>query len=352
MPTGRMTLTQCLIEERRRYPAATGELNGLILSVALACKSVATQVAQGALSGAPGSQAEGQQRLDRVANEAFLRCVEWGGHAAAMASGQMEAPCAPAQGESGKYLLAFDPLDGASNIDVNVSVGSIFSILRLPPDAQPAGEAAFLQPGAAQVAAGYAIYGPSTMLVLSVGNGVHAFTLERSIGEFLLTHRELRIPESTAEFAINSSNSRFWEPPVRRYVSECLAGASGPRGRDFNMRWIASLAAEAHRILMRGGVFLHPRDRKDPVQPGRLQLLYEANPIGFLVEQAGGRASTGRAPVLDMEPKALHQSVPFVFGSREEVERIERYHAEDTGDGELDLPLFQVRGLFRDPMRA
>ena len=293
----RMTLTQFLIEERRRFPAATGELNGLLLSVALACKSVGTRVAQGALAatlGAAGStnvHGEAQQRLDLIANEAFLESLEWGGRAAAMASEEMAAPCAARPERSGKYLLVFDPLDGSSNIDVNVAVGSIFSVLRAPDGIEPADERAFRQPGALQVAAGYAIYGPSTMLVLTVGNGVHGFTLERSIGEFLLTHPGLRIPERTSEFAINSSNSRFWEAPVRRYVAECLAGASGPRGRDFNMRWIASLVAEAHRILMRGGVFLYPRDRKDPSKPGRLRLLYEANPIGFLAEQAGGRAS-------------------------------------------------------------
>ena len=358
MPTGRMTLTQFLIEERRRYPDATGELNGLILSVALACKSVATQVAQGALAGVLGSagatnvQGEAQQRLDVVANEAFLHTAEWGGHAAAMVSEEMEAPYCPAQSGSARYLLVFDPLDGSSNIDVNVAVGSIFSILRVPAEAKPCEESSFLQAGAKQVAAGYAIYGPSTMLVLSVGNGVHAFTLERSIGEFLLTHANLRIPERTSEFAINSSNSRFWESPVARYVGECLSGAAGPRGRDFNMRWIASLVAEAHRILMRGGVFLYPRDRKDPAKPGRLRLLYEANPIGFLVEQAGGRASTGRTPVLEVLPETLHQRIAFVFGSREEVERIERYHAEDTGDANLDLPLFHSRGLFRESVGA
>ncbi|HEY4999718.1 MAG TPA: class 1 fructose-bisphosphatase, partial [Usitatibacter sp.] len=267
-----MTLTQFLIEERRRFPGATGELNSLLLSVALACKSIASQVANGALAGALGAagsrnaQGEAQQRLDLIANDAFLRCVEWGGNVAAMASEEMEGPCAPVQGAAGKYLLVFDPLDGSSNIDVNVAVGSIFSILRAPSDGCR-DERAFLQPGSAQVAAGYAIYGPSTMLVLSVGDGVHAFTLERSIGEFLLTHANLRIPERTSEFAINTSNSRFWEPPVRRYVADCLAGANGTRQRDFNMRWIASLVAEAHRILMRGGVFLYPRDRKDPSKP-------------------------------------------------------------------------------------
>ena len=349
----RMTLTQFLIEERRRFPGATGELNGLLLSVALACKSLSTEVAHGALAGVLGAsgrtnvQGEAQQRLDVLANDAFLRCVEWGGHVAAMASEEMPAPVATAHA-AGKYLLVFDPLDGSSNIDVNVAVGSIFSILRAPAAGEAADERAFLQPGATQVAAGYAIYGPSTMLVLSVGNGVHAFTLERSIGEFILTHPDLRIPAASSEFAINTSNSRFWEPPVRRYVAECLAGAAGARGRDFNMRWIASLVAEAHRILMRGGVFLYPRDRKDAARAGRLRLLYEANPIGFLVEQAGGRASTGHGAVLAVPPAQLHQRIPFVFGSREEVERIERYHAEDTGDADLDLPLFHARGLFRD----
>ena len=358
MPAGRMTLTQFLIEERRRHPAATGELNGLILSVALACKSVATRVAQGALAGALGAagttnvQGETQQQLDVIANDAFLRAAEWGGNVAAMASEELELPYCPPQAQGGRYLLVFDPLDGSSNIDVNVAVGSIFSILRVPEGAKPCEEAAFLQRGVEQVAAGYAIYGPSTMLVLSVGNGVHAFTLERSIGEFLLTHPNLRIPERTSEFAINTSNSRFWESPVARYVAECLSGSAGPRGRDFNMRWIASLVAEAHRILMRGGVFLYPRDRKDPAKPGRLRLLYEANPIGFLVEQAGGRASTGRAPVLEVAPASLHQRIALVFGSREEVERIERYHAEDSGETELDLPLFQARGLFRDTVGA
>lgn len=356
MHAARMTLTRFLIEERRRFPGATGELNGLILAVALACKSLASQVAQGALAGVLGAaedvnvQGERQQRLDVIANDTFLRCVEWGGEAAAMASEEMAAPVAA--GAGGKYLLAFDPLDGSSNIDVNVAVGSIFSILRAPEGGDPADERAFRQTGRSQVAAGYAIYGPSTMLVLSVGNGVHAFTLERTIGEFVLTHPHLRIPAATAEFAINSSNSRFWEPPVRRYVAECLAGATGPRGRDFNMRWIASLVAEAHRILMRGGVFLYPRDCKDASSPGRLRLLYEANPIGFLIEQAGGRASTGRAPLLEVQPEQLHQRIPLVFGSREEVERIERYHAEDAGEAGLDLPLFQFRGLFRDSVSA
>jgi fructose-1,6-bisphosphatase I/sedoheptulose-1,7-bisphosphatase len=356
MQPARVTLTEFLIAERRRHPKATGELNGLILSVALACKAIANQVSQGALAGVLGAvgevnvQGEAQQRLDVIAHGAFLDRVEAGGHAAAVVS--EEAPQPMRAAASGSYLLAFDPLDGSSNIDVNVAVGSIFSILRVPEGAEAGEEGAFLQPGTRQVAAGYAIYGPSTMLVLSVGTGVHGFTLDRAIGEFMLTHRSMRVPERTSEFAINASNNRFWEPPVKRYVAECLAGSTGPRERDFNMRWIASLVAEAHRILMRGGVFLYPRDRKDPAKPGRLRLLYEANPIGFLIEQAGGRASTGRAPILEVRPEGLHQRIAFVFGSREEVERVERYHAEPEDDGGLDLPLFAERGLFRGSIAA
>ena len=213
--------------------------------------------------------------------------------------------------------------------------------------ASPA-DAAFLRPGREQVAAGYAIYGPSTMLVLSVGHGTHGFTLDRDVGNFVLTHSDIRIPEDSCEFAINASNERFWEPPVRRYVQECKAGSSGCRERDFNMRWIASMVAEVHRILMRGGVFMYPRDFKTPAMPGRLRLLYEANPMSFLVEQAGGLSITGRERILDVKPRALHERVPVILGSRNEVERIERYHGEyDRGeDKPFTSPLFNERSLF------
>lgn len=308
MKRGNLTLTQFLIEERRRHPGATGELNGLILAVALACKAIAIRLGQGTVAGVPPK------------------------------AGEMPEPCI--EEGSGKYALLFEPLDGSSNIDVNASVGSLFSIVRPP----------LLQPGSAQVAAGYAIYGPSTLLVLSVGNGTHAFTLERSIGEFMLTHRALSIPAASSELAIDSSNSRFWERPIRRYVAECLQGASGPRARDFDMHWIASLVAEAHRILMRGGVFLHPRDGREPPAAGGLRMLQDAHPIAFLVEQAGGRASTGRTPVLALAPRSRDERVDLVFGSRDEVERIERYYTEDVEDAGADLPLFQARGLFRDSM--
>jgi fructose-1,6-bisphosphatase I/sedoheptulose-1,7-bisphosphatase len=358
-PLQRWTLTRYLIEQRRRFPQASGDLNALILDVSLACKAIARIVAQGQLGDALAPvdtainvQGEQQKPLDVTSNELFIRMNEWSGNLAGMASEEMEQPRAiPEAYPRGKYLLVFDPLDGSSNIDVNVSVGSIFSILRAPAELIDGGreiaEADFLQPGAAQVAAGYALYGPTTMFVLSVGNGVAGFTLDPNLGEFVLTHPDIQVPEDTHEFAINTSNSRFWEPPVKRYVDECLAGSTGTRGKDFNMRWIASMVAEAHRILMRGGVFLYPRDTKDPAKPGRLRLLYEANPIGFLMEQAGGRASTGRQPMLGVKPTSLHQRIGLVFGSRHEVERIERYHHEPA-TREAEAPLFAVRSLFRD----
>jgi fructose-1,6-bisphosphatase I/sedoheptulose-1,7-bisphosphatase len=359
----RQTLTQYLIDQRRRFPQASGELNALILDVSIACKAIARAVAFGELGDAAGKavgiaggdvnvQGEVQKKLDVVSNEMFIATAEWSGHLAGMASEEMEGPYQiPTSYARGKYLLVFDPLDGSSNIDVNVSVGSIFSILRAPPDVVESGrdvtEADFLQPGATQVAAGYALYGPVTMLVLTVGNGVVGFTLDPNLGEFKVTQPKITVPADTHEFAINASNSRFWEPPVKRYVDECLAGRTGPRGKDFNTRWIASMVAEAHRILMRGGVFMYPRDTKDPAKPGRLRLLYEANPIGLLMEQAGGRASTGRQPVLGVRPSSLHQRIGLVFGSKNEVERIERYHREPAPRESVN-PLFVERSLFRD----
>ena len=364
MPTRRrFTLTQYLIEQRRRFPSASGDFNALVLDVALACKAIARSVAFGELSGMPGSemlevktdvnvQGEEQKRLDVISNIYFTEMTEWGGHLAGMASEEMDEPYQiPKTMQRGKYLLVFDPLDGSSNIDVNVTVGSIFSILRAPQDVIDSGrdvvEADFLQPGTQQMAAGYALYGPTTMMVLTVGNGVAGFTLDPNLGQFMLTHPNMKVPEDTHEFAINASNSRFWEAPVKRYVDECLAGKTGPRAKDFNMRWIASMVAEAHRILMRGGLFMYPRDTKDASKPGRLRLLYEANPVGMIIEQAGGRASTGREPMLSVQPTALHQRIGLVFGSKNEVERIERYHAEPAEYKETN-PLFAERSLFRD----
>jgi fructose-1,6-bisphosphatase I/sedoheptulose-1,7-bisphosphatase len=353
MLADRTTLTQFLIEERRRHPGASGELNALILDVAMACKAISRVVAHGTLRGTlrslttAGVQAETQKKGDVLANEMFLRSNEWGGHLAGMLSEQMELPYPiPTQYPKGGYLLVFDPLDGSSDTDVNMSVGSIFSILRAASPGVDAVATDFLQPGRSQVCAGYAIYGPSTMLVLTLGRGTHAFTLDPLLGEWVLSHPNLRIPESTREFAINASNSRFWEPAVKRYVDECLAGKTGPRGRDFTMRWIASLVAETHRILMRGGVFLYPRDAQDPVKRGQPCLLHKANPIAFIVEQAGGRASSGRERVLEITPEALHQRIGLVFGSHDEVERVEEYH-RNHNLREFEAPLFGMRGLFR-----
>jgi fructose-1,6-bisphosphatase I / sedoheptulose-1,7-bisphosphatase len=352
----RATLTQYLIGQRRRHPEATGEFNDLILAVAQACKAIARSVAHGSLRGVGqeldtvNTHGEGQKALDVIANDIFVKATEWEGVLSGVASEEMDEPLRiPDEFPRGKYLLVFDPLDGSSNIEVNVSVGSIFSVLRSPRPGEDPIESDFLQPGTEQVAAGYAIYGPSTMLVLTVGKGVVGFTLDPELGEFLLTHTDIRVPETTCEFAINTSNSRFWESPVRRYVEECLAGQTGPRGKDFNMRWIASLVAEAHRVLMRGGVFLYPRDTKDASKPGRLRLLYECNPIGMLIEQAGGRASTGEIPVLEAVPTSLHQRIGFVFGSAAEVEMIEHYHRTTEPDDDDETPLFNTRGLFRLP---
>jgi fructose-1,6-bisphosphatase I/sedoheptulose-1,7-bisphosphatase len=359
----RFTLTQYLIEQRRRFPSASGDFNALLLDVALACKAIARSVAFGELGSVLGHttaevatsvnvQGEVQKKMDVISNEYFTQMTEWGGHLAGMASEEMDEPYQiPETLQRGKYMLVFDPLDGSSNIDVNVTVGSIFSVLRAPQDVIDSGRdvvaADFFQPGTQQLAAGYALYGPTTMLVLTVGNGVAGFTLDPNLGQFMLTHPDIQIPVDTHEFAINASNARFWEAPVKRYVDECLAGKPGPRAKDFNMRWIASMVAEAHRILMRGGVFLYPRDTKDTSKPGRLRLLYEANPIGMIMEQAGGRASTGEVPMLGVQPTSLHQRIGLVFGSKNEVERIERYHAEPV-KVELHNPLFAERSLFRD----
>jgi fructose-1,6-bisphosphatase len=356
MHSERTTLSKFIIEEQRRAPGATGEFSSLLNDLVTACKHISVSVGRGALAGVLGEagtdnvQGERQKKMDVISNDIMLRSCEWAGHLAGMASEEMDDVYRiPGHYPRGKYLLVFDPLDGSSNLDVNISVGTIFSVLRAPHG--PGKDATlddFLQPGVQQVCAGYAIYGPATMLVLTFGDGTHGFTLDHEVGEFILTHPDLRIPEETREFAINASNERFWEPPVKRYVSECLAGKSGVRGADFNMRWIASMVAEVHRILMRGGLFMYPRDTKDPSKAGRLRLLYEACPMAMIVEQAGGAASTGRNRLLDVVPETLHQRVPVILGTKQEVERIVRYHAEhEEGlDQPFSSPLFSTRSLF------
>ncbi len=355
MSTREKTITEFMIEEQRRYPQASGDFTALLNYVRLACKRISFIVGRGALAGAHGSaqavnvQGETQMKLDVMSNDIFLRTSEYGGHLAGMVSEELEEPYQiPDEYPRGNYLLSFDPLDGSSNIDINAPVGSIFSVLRAPHGTDRPTREDFLQPGSKQLCAGYAIYGATTMLVFTVGRGVHGFTLDRGFGEFILTHPNMKIPDEASEFAINASNERFWEPPVKRYVVECLAGRGGVRGKDFNMRWIASLVAEVHRILIRGGLFMYPKDFKDPSKAGRLRLLYEANPMAMLVEQAGGAASNGRGRILDMQPDELHQRVPLILGCRDEVERIERYHHEhDQGlDRIYSSPLFKERSLF------
>jgi fructose-1,6-bisphosphatase I/sedoheptulose-1,7-bisphosphatase len=359
MFTRRTTLSKFLIEQLKSSPDDQA-LAALLVDVAAAIKAISAVAAKGALDGNIGSlethnvQGEVQKPLDVLTNEIILRHCDWGGLVAGMASEEMETPFEiPAEYARGRYLLLFDPLDGSSNADLNVAVGTIFSVLVHGREEAPI-EGDYLQPGNKQVAAGYAIYGPSTIMVLTVGHGTHGFTLDREIGNFILTHPNLCVPEETSEFAINTSNERFWEPPMQRYVEECKAGKTGPRGRDFNMRWIASMVAEVHRILIRGGVFSYPRDNKAPDKAGRLRLLYEANPMALLIEQAGGAASTGRGRLLDRQPDQLHQRVPVVLGSRREVECIEQYHREfDNGtDKPFVSPLFNERSLFRPEARA
>lgn len=333
----RISLTQFLIGEQRAG-RVSADLRLLLEVVARAVKAIGVTVSKGALAGALGEagtenvQGEAQKKLDVIANEILLQANEWGGHLAAMASEEVETVHQiPFDYPKGGYLLLFDPLDGSSNIDINVTIGTIFSVLRNPQtkDKDPA-ESDFLQPGRDQVAAGYATYGPSTQLVLTVGNGVHGFTLDREMGTFIYTHPFMSVPDETREYAINASNARYWEAPVRRYVAELQQGKEGPRGSDFNMRWIASMVADVHRVLTRGGIFMYPLDEKCREKGGKLRLMYEANPMAMLVEQAGGAATTGRCRILDIVPERLHQRVPVILGSRAEVERVAAYHAETS----------------------
>ena len=335
--TSKVSLTRYLVEQQRVGGLIPSQLRLLLEVVARACKGISQAVNKGALGGVLGSadlenvQGEIQKKLDIIANDVLIEANEWGGHLAAMASEEMDSIyVVPNRYPQGEYLLLFDPLDGSSNIDVNVSIGTIFSVL-VKPEGHAVTQQDFLQAGSRQVAAGYCVYGPQTTLVLTVGAGVAMFTLDREQGSFMLTQEQVRIPEETQEFAINMSNMRHWAPPVRRYIDECLAGTEGPRGKDFNMRWIASMVADVHRILTRGGVFMYPWDQREPHKPGKLRLMYEANPMSWLIEQAGGAASNGRQRILDIQPSQLHERVSVILGSKNEVERVTRYHAEAAG---------------------
>jgi fructose-1,6-bisphosphatase I len=331
--TKRISLTQYLVEQQRQHGHIPAQLRLLIEVVARACKRISISVNKGALgdvlgtAGSENVQGEVQKKLDIIANEVLIEANEWGGALAAMASEEMEGIyVVPNRYPQGEYLLLFDPLDGSSNIDVNVSIGTIFSVLKKPDGHEGVSESDFLQAGKQQVAAGYCVYGPQTTLVLTVGDGVAMFTLDREQGSWVLTQDGVQIPEDTKEFAINMSNMRHWAPPMRRYIEECLAGKTGPRGKDFNMRWIASMVADVHRILTRGGVFMYPWDQREPDKAGKLRLMYEANPMGFIVEQAGGAATNASQRILDLEPSKLHQRVSVVLGSKNEVERVTAYH--------------------------
>jgi len=328
-----VSLSRYLVEQQRERGAITPELRLLLEVVARACKSISHSVNKGALGGVLGSagsenvQGEVQKKLDLIANEVLIEANEWGGHLAAMASEEMETiHLIPNRYPQGEYLLLFDPLDGSSNIDVNVSIGTIFSVLKKPEGGAGVSEADFLQAGTEQVAAGYCVYGPQTTFVLTVGDGVSMFTLDREQGSFVLTQENVLIPKDTKEFAINMSNMRHWDSPVKRYIDECLMGSEGPRGKDFNMRWIASMVADVHRILTRGGVFMYPWDKREPGKPGKLRLMYEANPMSWLVEQAGGAATNGRERILSIQPKTLHERVSVVLGSKNEVDLVTKYH--------------------------
>jgi fructose-1,6-bisphosphatase I len=330
-----ISLTRYLIEQQRIAGHIPPELRLLLEVVARACKSISHAVNKGALGEAMGTagsenvQGEIQKKLDIIANEVLIEANEWGGHLAAMASEEMDSiHLVPNRYPQGEYLLLFDPLDGSSNIDVNVSIGTIFSVLKKPDGEGAVEEKDFLQPGRQQVAAGYCVYGPQATLVLTVGDGVAMFTLDREQGSFVLTEENLQIPKDTQEFAINMSNMRHWDAPVKRYIDECLQGEDGPRGKNFNMRWVASMVADVHRILTRGGVFLYPWDKREPKKAGKLRLLYEANPMSWLMEQAGGASTNGQQRILDIQPGKLHERVSVILGSKNEVERATAYHGK------------------------
>jgi fructose-1,6-bisphosphatase I len=332
--SAKISLTRYLVEQQRQEGHIPSQLRLLLEVVARSCKSISHAVNKGALGGVLGTaeseniQGEIQKKLDIISNEVLIEANEWGGHLAAMASEEMEGIyLVPNRYPQGEYLLLFDPLDGSSNIDVNVSIGTIFSVLKKP-EGPAVSEQDFLQAGVKQVAAGYCIYGPQTTLVLTVGDGVAMFTLDREQGSFVLTQEDIQIPADTKEFAVNMSNMRHWDEPMKRYIDECLAGKEGPRGKDFNMRWIASMVADVHRILTRGGIFMYPWDKREPDKPGKLRLMYEANPMGWIVEQAGGAITNGKDRVLDIQPGKLHERVSVILGSKNEVERVTRYHAE------------------------
>ncbi|MFC3124161.1 class 1 fructose-bisphosphatase [Pseudoroseomonas globiformis] len=338
----RVSLSRFLIEQQRQGTNLPPELRLLIEVVARACKAISYTINKGELGGVLGSlgqqnvQGEVQKKLDVIANDILLDANEWGGNLAALASEEMEAihPI-PHRYPKGEYLLVYDPIDGSSNIDVNLSVGTIFSVLKAPEEAsgRAVTEADFLQAGRHQVAAGYAIYGPQTTLVLTFGKGVFGFTLDREVGSWVLTQPKITIPAGHHEFAVNMSNQRHWAPGVQHYVADCLAGKDGPRRQDFNMRWTGSMVADVQRILTRGGIFLYPWDAREPDRAGKLRLMYEANPLGMIIEQAGGAAIDDTGRILDIEPSSLHQRVAVILGCAAEVAKAAEYFTRGRAMG-------------------
>ncbi len=307
------------------------ELELVINHIMVACKDIAYKLGQGELAGILGAtedenvQGETQKMLDVISNDLLKDILI--ANPAVKGVGSEEEDYTIAGTKDGKYLVTFDPLDGSSNIDVNLSVGTIFSILEAPQDDRTGDQQeVFLQEGRKQVAAGYVLYGPSALLVMTTGNGVNIFTLDQNVGEFVLTKSGVQIPEDTAEFAINMSNQRFWEPEMKQYIDDCLKGEEGPLGKRYNMRWVASMVAEVHRILIRGGIFMYPYDSRDPSKAGKLRLMYEGNPMSMIVEQAGGASSTGRMDIMDVKPEGIHDRVPVVLGSKNEVAKVVAYH--------------------------
>ncbi|MET1219224.1 MAG: class 1 fructose-bisphosphatase [Glaciecola sp.] len=318
------------LNSRLQMDGAPLELILLIRTLLAGCKEISFRVSQGALAGVLGStlsenvQGETQKKLDVISNQILKDTLSDSGYVKAISSEEEDdvVPCNP----DGKYLVSFDPLDGSSNTEINSLIGTIFSITHAPQWLDATDPSAFLQPGTQIVAAGYVLYGPSTMLVMSTGNGTHAYTLDKTHGGFLVTEADIQVPRETSEFAINASNQRHWEAPMQNYVSDLLKGTEGPRGKDFNMRWVAAMVGDIHRVLSRGGIFAYPFDKRNPAKPGKLRLLYEANPMAFLMENAGGAADTGEGRILEVMPTEIHQRVPVIMGSADEVETCLGYY--------------------------
>jgi fructose-1,6-bisphosphatase I len=330
----RPTLRQFLLRAQEAGRAESA-LAAPMEDIAQATRKIAYLVGKGALGTSLGSagtdnvQGEVQKKLDILSNEVMVEALTWSNNWAGLVSEEVEDTISLAQppGRNG-YLCLFDPLDGSSNIDVNGTVGTIFAVLRGPDGTTEPALSDFLQPGTAQIAAGFTVYGPSTILVLTTGSGVNGFTLDRGLGEYILTHPDMRIPDTTKDFTVNISNRRFWTGPMQRYIDECIQGEESARGIHFNMRWVGSMVADVFRLLISGGIFLYPWDSKVAGQPGKLRLLYEVNPMSFIIEQAGGASTTGTQRTMEIVPQHIHERAPAVLGSRSEVERVRAYHLE------------------------